>query len=403
MMRVINGAGMRRLANPYSLLAFSLSAPAAVIAAQQSGPATPRVQVMARAKADTTVLDSAATARKREMIVAIKKVDSLVRLLNEMPIGSPEYRRINEEVRATTLGMLPGGVTVFRSDSNTSFAIAPTASAVRARTALEAPRILVDATPRGLLGFSADGFSVQWVDVDGTHVRYYEYPTVVSVSPNSPASKVGLQFGDSILAYNGQDLLRTEINLTRLLEPGRKVTVKVRQEGETKELSINVVQASMQEMLVRRAANAGSLMAARAPVAPDGSDRPVLAARKAFGGGVRGGSPYPRAAMMVEIPAGLLGARMTDVDSAAAVNLTQRKTTHGVLVIGIEAGSPADRIGILSGDLIIAVGDADVGSLSQLSREVNARGANRPIQFSVLRRDAKGDLKTERLTYDPHD
>jgi membrane-associated protease RseP (regulator of RpoE activity) len=405
MMRVINGAGMRRLANPYGVIVFALAAEA-IAGAQQPAP----VRVMVRAKGDTFSMDSAAVVRARDRMIVMRKVDSLVNLQNGTTIGSPEYRRLDEELFATVRAMLPTGPTAPVADGRMTIILPDEAIPAVAKRAFDAPRaMMIDAIPRGQLGFTADGYAYKWYDPDGLYVHYIQYPTVVAVEPNSPASKVGLQFGDSILAYNGQDLLRTEINLTRLLEPGAKVALKVRQEGETKEFSINVVAASPQEMVARRLASGGVAggMVARAPVAAEPTDRPALAVKKAAAGG-RGGAvaPFPRNGVMaaaVEMPVGVLGAKMTDVDSATAANLTQRKATHGVLVIGVGSGSPAERIGILSGDLIIGVADVDINSLLQLNHEVYMRGASRPVQFIVLRRDLKGDLKTEKLTYDPRD
>jgi S1-C subfamily serine protease len=94
---------------------------------------------------------------------------------------------------------------------------------------------------------------------------------------------------------------------------------------------------------------------------------------------------------------GIFGARMTDVDSSGAVALTREKAAHGVLVTEVPAGSLAARMGLRSADMIVAIDDIDVTSLSQLlHRELMLRSSNKSAQFVVVRAG-----KIERLTYEP--
>src|SRR5205085_144551 len=76
---------------------------------------------------------------------------------------------------------------------------------------------------------------------DGMHVRYCDYPVVVSVQGGSPAQRAGLEAGDTIVAYNDLDLRSgTEIAFDRLFVPDSTVRVSVRREGRTLTLPVVV-------------------------------------------------------------------------------------------------------------------------------------------------------------------
>jgi S1-C subfamily serine protease len=276
----------------------------------------------------------------------------------------------------------------------------------------EAPRLarggfafsktMTDATPRGWLGFTADGVQRNWMEADGLYVQHLEYPTVVEVDPDSPAAKVGVKFGDVLLAYDGADLRRNTINLTRLLAPGRTVSVKLRRDGESKDFSIVVEKAPPTLLAERRAAAVGRILVpSRTPMADTLERRLVEAQASVAMAGARGGGGALRAtrapsAMVGAMPRGYLGAAMTDLDPAALAFVSGDKATNGVFVSAVPSGSPAARMGLLGGDLIVGIGDVPVLSMGQLYRELASRGADRVTQFSVLR---KG--KIEKLTYEP--
>jgi hypothetical protein len=126
--------------------------------------------------------------RVSRMVLITAQIDSLVKRLNGLPIGSAEFVATDAALQAALREMpLPAGGT---------FEISVTTP----RAAVRTP---VDVIPRGTLGFTADGFNRRFVSGGGDFLQYFEYPTVVAIEANSPASRAGVRAGDLVVAYNG--------------------------------------------------------------------------------------------------------------------------------------------------------------------------------------------------------
>ena len=85
---------------------------------------------------------------------------------------------------------------------------------------------------------------------------------------------------------------------------------------------------------------------------------------------------------------GLVGQDITD-------RLAQREkllTTKGVYVTGIRRGEPAERGGVKKEDIIVRVGENDVGSASDLKREYNAAVKGREEMVLLRVRRGQGVL-----------
>jgi S1-C subfamily serine protease len=65
---------------------------------------------------------------------------------------------------------------------------------------------------------------------------------------------------------------------------------------------------------------------------------------------------------------------------------------HGVLVSGIEPGSPASRAGLREGDVIVTFGGEPVSSIDELHRHLVARVIGVPSQITVIRHTEKLEL-----------
>ncbi len=72
----------------------------------------------------------------------------------------------------------------------------------------------------------------------------------------------------------------------------------------------------------------------------------------------------------------------------AWVGLFPQDGEGGVLVSGVVGGSPAERAGILRGDLLLSVDGAAVGSVRELYREIWTRAPGETISLQVLRDSA---------------
>lgn len=66
----------------------------------------------------------------------------------------------------------------------------------------------------------------------------YDYPTITKVTAGSPADSAGLLAGDVILEANGKD---TRVLWSMFPELGVKMTLRVRRNGDEKEVAITPI------------------------------------------------------------------------------------------------------------------------------------------------------------------
>lgn len=372
-MTVMQRAGMLRLGKLGSVAGLAMLAPAAIAGGQGGASAGP---IPARATA-TAVARQDSSRRTAEVVIVRKtpKIDSLTRRLNELPLGSPEYFATEDSLTAAIMAQpRPSGFAGFR-EGTFSIRLEPSRAALRVSA--------MDVIPKGWFGFVADGINRTWSEPAGAFVEYFEYPTVISVEANSPGARAGVRFGDSLVAFNGQDLRRNPINLTRLLTPGRDVAVRVRREGESREVVLTVESAPPGLMAERRSAAVATTMSMPAmPLMADSMERRIVEARaQAMAGSspravvgspsrvprvTSGGFGIAPVAVMTPSMTGVLGAPMADVDADLAQNISGLKGRRGVFVERVPQGSPAERIGLRRGDVILRVESDDVPTTNQL-------------------------------------
>ena len=383
-------AGTIRLGHMGGFAAVALLAHPAVTRAQAAGGGQPaKMAVSAR-------LDSA----RRDLEVMIvrqttARIDSLVQRLNGLVIGSPEYRATEDTLKA-----------VFRARPLPTKATTTTGGTYTIVSTPQAPLryTVIDIVPTGWLGFQADGIHRPLNEPSGSYVEYFEYPTVVAIEPNSPASRAGVRAGDALLAYNGLDLRRNPINLTRLLTPGREVLVKLRRDGEVKDVMLVVDKAPAALMAERRASAATLMVAAPPAIVGDSAERRSFEERIAIG---RSLSPSltntPQATRATRpqagpattmVPNGVLGAAMMDVDGGLATAIKGMEGKRGVLVTRVPEGSLADRTGLMTGDVILGVDSFDITNTSHLRVRLMSADQNRAerVRLRVLRGGKTLDL-----------
>ncbi len=331
------------------------------------------------------------------------QLDSLIKRLNSLPVGSAEFFAVDSAIQVT-IRSLP-----WPQDLQAG------AGGGQMRISVSAPRAALrtwpmDVIPQGWLGFTALAVNRSWPSPAGNYLQYFEYPTIVAVENNSPASKAGIRVGDSLLAYNGLDVRSQPINMTQLLEPGREVAVRVRREGEFRDYEIRVEKAPPGLAEERRAEVARQMASTpRANIEENLIvERTAAAVRGTMPATAQGRAPTASAGTATLIaraapsimptPSGVLGAAMTDVNADLAGSLVGMKGKRGVLVTTVHEGSPAYRTGLRSGDVILRVGSSDVATTNMLRvllREAEQDRADR-VKLTVLRGG-----KTREITYAP--
>jgi len=168
---------------------------------------------------------------------------------------------------------------------------------------------------------------------------------VSSVEPGGPADKAGIQPGDIILKFNGQNV-ETATDLPRMVgdtKPGTKTTLTVWRKGQTRDLS--VVVAEMQPDKVAKTEQ-----------------------KKA---------PQPK-----ERASNSLGMAVSDIPADQKKAL---KLSSGVQIDAVEG--PAARAGFQKGDIIMRIGDTDITSAKQFQEVAQGLDASKMVAILVRRGD----------------
>jgi len=93
--------------------------------------------------------------------------------------------------------------------------------------------------PRGHLGVTIDN---EGMIRDGRIVQYVA--SIASVEPGSPAATAGLQAGDRLISVAGRDFSGGMPRLGDVLEPGRRIVVRIQRDGLEREVPVVVGQGT---------------------------------------------------------------------------------------------------------------------------------------------------------------
>ena len=170
---------------------------------------------------------------------------------------------------------------------------------------------------------------------------------VADVVSASPAEKAGIQRGDVIVAYNGKavDDSHSLPVMVAATPVGQEVTVTVLRDGKERELAMKVAKLPSDE--AKREAEESA-----------------------------------------EPAGGKLGLRLHEVNPQIARHLGL-KTDHGVVVMGVDQGSPADEAGIQRGDVILEVNRKAVNSVGEVKNQVAKADNGDQVLLLVQRDQAK--------------
>jgi len=165
---------------------------------------------------------------------------------------------------------------------------------------------------------------------------------VAAVMPESPAQRAGLQVGDVILRMDGETLQEFKDLPRRVAaaKAGSEVTFEVRRQGKTRRLEVEIGRLPSEGAELARA----------------------------------GGGAVPDTAR--------LGVHLAALTPEARQRYGIPEESNGVLVAGVERGSPASQAGIRPGSLISMVGQEPVRSPDDVVAEV--KKAAKQERSSVL-------------------
>jgi Do/DeqQ family serine protease len=162
---------------------------------------------------------------------------------------------------------------------------------------------------------------------------------IAQVDPGSPAEKAGLKAGDLILSISGHDIADRAALDYRLAVAGigNSVELSVWREGETLALPVKI------------------------EAEPELSPADLVT--------LGGDSP-------------LTGAVVADLTASLAERLRIRSAESGAVVVDLDPRSPAARIGLRPGDVVVRAQGEDIVSASQLASIVEAGGRLWRISFN---------------------
>ncbi|HYD53216.1 MAG TPA: PDZ domain-containing protein, partial [Gemmatimonadaceae bacterium] len=218
---------------------------------------------------------------------------------------------------------------------------------------------------------------------------FAEYPEVVSVDPNSPAQQAGIKRGDLVLAYDGKDV-RTTIPMGSILVPGKRVTVRVRREGDERDLRMTAAAAPRHyaDRLSRQVAPMPPAEPLRRGMAPPRPPRPPAATRVIVGSpdvevyGAPGAYAFSTGDAFVGAELERLTEEMAEVV----------RVDRGVLVVRLFPGTPAAQSGLKRLDVIVRAGGREVttpAALREVVRALRQRGETDAVVLEVVRGGAK--------------
>ena len=249
------------------------------------------------------------------------------------------------------------------------------------------------AAPAGWLGIHYVCAIETWAKNGELFVKHSGYPLVAAVEPGSPADRAGIEAGDTIIAYNNEDINGRVLSLTKLLKPGSKLKVRIHRANESMDIPVVVARRT------RYAPDVGTI-APRVRVEIDSvtglAQRMVIRSRAPRSMTIVTDQSTPVVAMapLPPTPATAPALAWSSTTTALAGAELARVTpdlgesfgvAHGVLVLSVGADTPAARAKLRGGDVITRVDGADVVTPFQVQRALQ-RAENDEVRLTIVRK-----------------
>ncbi|MEX2151767.1 MAG: PDZ domain-containing protein [Gemmatimonadaceae bacterium] len=241
---------------------------------------------------------------------------------------------------------------------------------------------------RGYLGVTFDGPSAECEACTERVIRFFQYPRIAMVEPGSPAERAGVLEGDTLLSFNGTDVIRNEISLVKLLVPGSRIVMRVRRGANHKDISVTVGETPA---YYARRALPSRVAPAMTPTVPSGVE-PIRAYPPQPSFPMEGPDMprAPRPGTMVWVSnEGVAGARVETINEGLGKAIGVKE---GVLVIRAQPGTPAYRSGLRDGDVILSADGRQLVRVNDL-RAVVARGdGEEGVKLVIVRERKRRDV-----------
>ena len=195
---------------------------------------------------------------------------------------------------------------------------------------------------RGRIGVSIDSVSKELAESLG--MAKAEGALVRGVEADSPAAKAGVEPGDIIVRFAGKPIEKS-VDLPRIVgatKPGSRVQITVWRRGATRSLGITVGEVEPERV-------------------------------------VQAEAPTPRAPQVSEVARGI----GLSVRPLTPAEREQLQVPGGVVVETAEG--PASRAGLREGDVIVAVGNQQIGGMEGFEAAVKGLDGKRPVNVLIRR------------------
>jgi serine protease Do len=200
---------------------------------------------------------------------------------------------------------------------------------------------------RGWLGVSIQGIDEELAKHFG--LKSQEGVLVNEVMKDTPAEKAGLKEGDVIISFDGKKTVDPGAlrNIVAETKVGARVSIVVMREKRQKELTAVI------------------------------TEQPATLEPEAQSGEADGEGTV------------LEGVEVTEITPEIARQLGLPAVTTGVVVSNVNVGSPAERAGLQTGDVILQVNRTRIRSLAEFKQQVAKIGKNNSMLLLVNRRGRK--------------
>jgi serine protease Do len=244
----------------------------------------------------------------------------------------------------------------------------------------------------------ASWLGVETQEVTADKAREFKLPAergawLAGIAPDSPASKAGLKENDVVTDINGQHVegAMQFRRMIREIPAGRTVQLTVWRDGRTETINVTLGKAEESHRgMTKVTPGTPGTFAFRMPEMPEIPDIPEIPDMPmVFDGNMMYGG-HPRLGIDAEDLNGQLGKFFGAPEG------------EGILVRGVNPGSPAEKAGLKAGDVITSVNGNRIRSVGDLRQKLSSRHEEKEknekgtaVKLGVLRNKSEISLSVE--------